>query len=280
MTPILYNKITPRIQKPLLALLFFLIGFACYSALIIFPYHYGIIVPKKEGIIAISSFALLFVMYAFFTYDSYSGFKFPYIIQKYLIDPKLRHDLEDNIATTLEHAYILDLQPSSKSTYALLLQSVDLAEPEWFQVNLNLMFPKLYFFEMIKMQESCIGQEINIEYLPQSKVILKLCASNLEDDFSNMDNAPFFCPVPKQLDRIPSQFLLDFQKIETIYAERDGVNPQHYHLLCKIADKVYSIPSSSKGFNQLEMALGSKIKWSIYHDFQQDPKTMYAKLSS
>ena len=277
--PLFYKRITPSIKRPILAFSIFILGFAIYSALIILPYHYGIIVPKKEGVIAVSSFIILLIIYSLSTYDSYSGFKFPYFIQKYLIDPKLRHDLEDNVTTTLEHAYILDIQPSSKSTYALLLQSVDSTEPEWFQVNLNLMFPKMYYFQLIKMQESCIGQEINIEYLPESKVILKLCASQIEDDFSNLDSAPFFCPVPKVLTHIPSQFLLDFQKIDKIYVERNLPNIQHYNLLCTVEDKVYSIPSSTKGFRQLELALANKIKLDKYSNFKNNFNLNYQKIS-
>lgn len=279
-TPLLYNKVTPNIKKPLLAMCIFFIGFALYSALMMSSYHYGIIVPKKEGIIALSSFILLFLIYTFFTYDSDAGFKFPYFIQKYLIDPKLRNDLEDNHPQMMMHAYILEIQPSSKSTYALLLQSADLAEPEWFHVNLNLMFPKLYFFQSIIMKDSCLGQEINIEYLPKSKVILNIIASEIEDDFSHLNHDDFFCAVPKEIQQIPSQFLLDFQHIQSIAVERPHHQPHLHQLVCRSAQHTHYIPSTSKGFAQLEAALVKKIDLDKYNAFKNNPACAYQDISA
>lgn len=269
-TPLLYHKVTPDIKKPLLASMIFIIGFVLFSLAVVLLYHYGIIVPKKQSIIAISSFMILFAIYILFTYDSYTGFKFPYFIQKYLIDPKLRSDLESHYPKTIQHAYILEIQASSASTHALLLQSPELAEPEWFYVNLNLMFPKLYFFHLIQIEQSCIGQAIDIEYLPESKVILKLYASELETDFSTIDGSPFFCAVPKSLNRIPSEFLLDFLNIQDIYAERVQDGDLSFNLLCKTKHKTYCIASSSKGFAQLELAFSTKINMKKYEQFKCD----------
>lgn len=278
-TPLLYNKVTPNIKKPLLGFCFFLIGFIAYSALIILPYYYGIVVPKKEGILAISSFIVLFIIYTLFTYDSYAGFKFPYFIQKYLIDQNLRHDLEDNHSLSLKNAKILDLQLSSKSVYALLIESDATEKPEWYYVNLNLMFPKLYFFSLIKLESSCIGQHIDFEYLPASKVILKMSASDIETDFSNLDGTPFFCAVPKTLQRIPSQFLLDFQHITALSVVRD-TNSTGYQLICKTPVKSYAIASSTKGFRHLELALSNKINWNTYHQFKNDQNLIEKNISN
>lgn len=277
-TPLLYNKITPNIKKPLLACLVFVIGFLAYSALIILPYHYGIAVPKKEGIFALSSFIILFVIYTFFTYDSYAGFKFPYFIQKYLIDQNLRHDLEDNLPVQMRNAKILEIQLSSKSIYALKLASDDLRDPEWFYVNLNLMFPKLYFFYLIKLENSCIGQTIDFEYLPESKVILNLCASDLETDFSTINGSPFFCAVPKTLKQIPSQFLLDFLKISSINVKRlaDTID---YELICKTANHTHHIKNTTQGFSQLEQALADRIDWSKYDTFKTQPSINESNIS-
>lgn len=268
-TPLLYDKVTPNIKKPILALCIFISGFILFSFAIIWQYHNGIIVPKKESILAISSFSILFIIYTLLTYDADTGFKFPYFIQKYLIDPKLRADLERSQPQYMRHAYILDIQASSKSTYALLLQSPELVEPEWFQVNLNLMFPKLYFFQPIEMQNSCLGQDIDIEYLAESKIILNLCASEIETDFSMLKNTPFFCAIPKTLARIPSQFLLDFHTIQNITVEHHPAQTDSYQMICKTPKKTYLIPSNIKGFEQLEIALSNKINWTTYNAFKQ-----------
>ena len=278
-TPLLYEKVTLNIKKPLLAVIFFIVGFLAFSISIVLLYRYGIIVPKKESVVAVSSFVILFVIYGFLTYDSHTGFKFPYFMQKYLIDPKLRLDLEFNQPTHISHAHILDIQPSSKSTYALLLQSKDLTEPEWFQVNLNLMFPKLYFFHFIQLEQSCIGQNINIEYLPQSKVILKMTADKIEDDFSSLDCPPFLCVISKSLKKIPSQFLLSFNHIQQIHVERESSNTLAYNLICITPEETYTIASSTTGFRQLELALSSKINWTKYKTFMSQVDRIKSDIS-
>lgn len=268
-TPVLYDKVTPNIKKPILALCIFILGFVLFSFAILWQYHAGFIVPKKESLVAISSFGILFLIYVLFTYDTDTGFKFPYFIQKYLIDPKLRADLEHSQPKFMKHAYILDIQATSKSTYALLLQSPELVEPEWFHVNLNLMYPKLYFFQPIQLQDSCVGQDINIEYLSESKIILNLCASEIETDFSMLESTPFFCAAPKTLQRIPSQFLLDFHTFENIQLAKHPSQTDIFYLVFKTATNTYHIPSNIKGIEQLELAISKKINWSIYQQFKQ-----------
>lgn len=277
-TPILYNKVTPNIKKPVLALTFFILGFTLFSLLIILPYQYGIAVSKKENIFALSSFVILFIIYIGLAYDAYAGFKFPYFIQKYLIDPKLRHDLEDNHPKMMNNAYILEIQPSSKSTYALLLQSADLIEPEWFHVNLNLMFPKLYFFNAITLKDSCLGQEVNIEYLPESKVILSIIASEIEANFNMLDE-PFFCAIAQELQQIPSQFLLDFPNIQSVAVERPHHQPHIHQLVCRTAKRTHYIPSTTHGFQQLELALTSKINVEKYQIFKANSALAYQDIS-
>lgn len=203
--------------------------------------------------------------------------KFPFFIQKYLIDPQLKKDMTEQ---AVQHSQAIILaQRTIRAKWwqvkqpQLLLQLPNHDQGIWFNVDLKQVFNLSPFFTLqVKLSDAMIGQLIDIHFLTRSHVIIQLFEISQNNDFSIFIGTEVGAQRGLgRLEKIPSALMLDLSRITHIEALRTC--PESHDLqLTTGYGKTYLIHSHAKYFKQLELALSSRIDVIAYRKFKLDLK--------
>ena len=218
--------------------------------------------------------------------DKAQRLKFPVLLQKYLINPKLAMDLKEQ-ALRSSDAIILDYRHIRAHWWQgkqqqLLLKLHEHEDAKWFNIDLNQVFNNTVFLTSlhVKLNQAIIGQHIWVHYLARSRTIVQLYAQDHFDDFHQMKDY-FSMPYTGHLvfHQIPTQLMLDIPYLSEIQAIREQDQKGYLLKLKTSYGKTYSISSLARHFDKLELALSGLIDFIAYRNFKQHPEIQQARIS-
>lgn len=217
--------------------------------------------------------------------DKTNRIKFPFFIQQYLIDPKLRQDLKE-LSLRSSDGVIINYR--HRKRYFGLKQETEFQiqthleqDSIWFQADLKQLFNTEKFIDFqIQPSEQLIGQKVILYYLARSRQIVQIYALSDLNDFAEMK---FSMPNPYtgkvNIDRIPSRLLLDLIYIRQIQAIREQ-NRETYSLYLQTSyGHFYKVYSNAKNFKHLELALANLIEFVPYRKFKHDHSILNMNIS-
>lgn len=217
--------------------------------------------------------------------DKTNHIKFPFLIQQYLIAPKLRQDLKE-LALRSSDGVILNYRHRKncfglrqETEFQIRIHSEQV--PIWFKADLKQLFNTEKFIDFqIQPSEQLIGQSVMLYYLARSRRIVQIYALSDLNDFEEMK---FSLPSPYtgkvKIDRIPTRLLLDLIYIRRIQAIREkNVEPYHLYLYTSYGHH-YKVQSNAKHFKHLELALANLIEFLPYRKFKHDPSILNMNIS-
>lgn len=277
----IHQMVPQPIVRPWLALAIFLL-----CALLVFILSSFI---QSELFIDLQNTPVLHILFSLCVpltlfYDRGINLKFPFFIQKYLIDPQLAQDIAEQ---AVEHSQAIILAQRTirpkcwqVKQSQLLLQLPNHDQSIWFTVDLKQVFNLSPCFTFpVKLSDAMVGQQIDIHFLMRTHVIIQLFEVSQNDDFSAMVGI-LDGPLREQwkLEKIPTALILDLSWITRIEALR--ISPESHELqLATGYGKIYLIHSHAKYFKKLELALSTRIDVVAYRKFKHDLKIDHLLIS-
>lgn len=218
--------------------------------------------------------------------DPEQRLKFPFFIQRQLIDPKLAHDLRylslrSSDAVIVGHRRIRE-HWWQRPQQQLQLKLHDAQQAQWFSCALHQVFNTRHFSRLhVRATDELIGQAVMIHYLAKSRHIVQIASAANDDNFEYIQryvDAPYAQYI--RLHRIPTRLMQDLNQIESIQAFRkdDG---SCFHLdITTLHGNRYDILSSAKRFDLLEQVLSPLIDFVAYRQFKHNPKLRQQLISA
>lgn len=226
-----------------------------------------------------------FICFSLFR-DKQHIFKFPFWIQRHLIDPKLTLDLKE-LALRSSDAIVLDYKEIQTlwwqaKQHALLLELNSHETPQWFHVNFGHIFNQDEFFRInLKPTDKLIGQQVLVYYLARSHQIFQIYQLNPQDDLSTVHAYVDAAQVANiHFDRIPTRLILDLPKVTSIEATRSDDHQGHLLKITTSYGQVYHISSQTPHFDKLELALARLINFMRYRKFKQQLNVQQTTLTT
>ncbi len=212
-------------------------------------------------------------------------FKFPFWIQRHLIDPKLALDLKD-LAVRSSDAIILDHKQIKtpwwqSQQHALLLELNPHETPQWFHVNFGQIFNPHEFLNLdLKPTDKLIGQQVLVYYLARSHQIFQIYQLNPTDDLSTVGAYVDAAQIANiRFDKIPTRLILDLPKVTCVEAFRSDGHQGHFLKMTTSYAQVYQISSQTPYFDKLELALAGFIDFMRYRKFKHNPNLQQTVLT-
>lgn len=218
--------------------------------------------------------------------DKQHFFKFPFWIQRHLINTKLALDLNE-LALRSSDAIVRDYQEIKTpwwqaKKYVLLLELNPHEKPQWFEVNFAHIFNQHEFLKLdLKPTAQLIGQQVLLYYLARSHQIIQLYQLHPKHDLSTAHayvNAVHIANI--HFEQIPTRLMLDLPKVVRIEAMRRNDCPVHVLKLTTSYGQVYHISAQTAHFDKLELALARLIDFIRYRNFKQNSNIQHCVLTT
>jgi hypothetical protein len=213
-------------------------------------------------------------------------FKFPFWIQRHLIDPKLALDLKD-LALRSSDAIILDHKQIKTpwwqaQRHALLLELKPHETPQWFQVNFGQIFNQHEFLNLnLKPTDKLIGQQVLVYYLARSHQIFQIYQLHPPDDLSTVDAYMNTAQIANiHFEKIPTRLILDLPKVTCVEVVRSNDHQGHLLKITTSYAQVYQISSQTPHFDKLELALARLVDFMRYRNFKHNPTLQQTVLTT
>lgn len=274
----IFNYTPQPIIRPVQALLVLVAVAMLIFVLLYALTHFQVVIPQQNMphtplLVTISAVCALILFI-----DAEQRLKFPFFIQRYLIHPKLAHDLTQ-LALRSSDAVIVGHRKIRAHWWQRRQQQLQLKlhhsqQAEWFSCALHQVFNTRHFSRLkVHATDELIGQEVFIYYLAQSRHIVQIVSAARDDDFEYIQryiNTPYAQSV--YLHRIPTQLMQDINQITKIEAVR-RLDEHGFHLnITTLHGNRYDILSKAKRFDLLEQALSPMIDFVAYRQFKHSPQ--------
>lgn len=226
------------------------------------------------------SFILVFGL----SYDRKQYFKFPFLIQQYLIDSKLAQDIHERALRSSDATIMGQRQIHTtrlRKQQQLLLKINNHEAPQWFNVDLNQVFnTEPYLDIQVQPSDALIGQKVLVYYLMRTRWIVQIYA---HDGNHNFQHLQYYIATPIRgriyFDYIPSRLMLDLPRIVHIQASREEGSSSYTLKLSTHYGKHYRVSCKAAHFDKLELGLANLIDFLHYREFKHHPTIQQAVIS-
>ncbi|MEB5929810.1 hypothetical protein [Acinetobacter schindleri] len=226
------------------------------------------------------SFILVFGL----SYDQKQYFRFPFLIQQYLIDSRLAQDIRERALRSSDATIMGQRQIHTTrlgKQQQLLLKINDHEAPQWFNVDLNQLFNTESYLDIhVQPSYALIGQQVLVYYLRRTRWIVQLYAHDGDQNFQHLQ---YYIATPLRgriyFDHIPSRLMLDLPRIVHIQASREDDSPTYTLKLSTNYGKYYRVSCKAMHFDKLELALANLIDFLRYREFKHHPDIQQAVIS-
>ncbi|ATO18649.1 hypothetical protein BS636_02710 [Acinetobacter sp. LoGeW2-3] len=225
-----------------------------------------------------------FILVLSVSYDWKQYFKFPFLIQQYLIDSKLAQDIRERALRSSDATIMGQRQIHTTRLHKqqqLLLKLNDHETPQWFNVDLNQVFNTEPYLDIhVRPSDALIGQQVLVYYLMRTRWIVQLYAYDGDQNFQHLQHY-IATPIRGRIyfDHIPSRLMLDLPRVAHIQASREDDSPSYTLKLSTNYGKYYRVSCKAAHFDKLELALANLIDFLRYRDFKHHPEIRQAVIS-